>query len=83
MQLLLIHGADVNQIDDKRQTALHHATILGYTDLACMLLKKGADHRRVNTDNKVRCRSAGEQGFDCHVHRNHGLSSTILKMVPT
>ena len=53
VQLLLIHGADVNQIDEKRQTALHHATILGYTDLACLLLKKGADHRRVNTDNKV------------------------------
>ena len=43
----------MNQIDEKRQTALHHATILGYTDLACLLLKKGADHRRVNTDNKV------------------------------
>ena len=55
VQLLLIHGADVNQIDDKRQTALHHATILGRTDLACLLLKKGADHRRVNTDNKVCC----------------------------
>ena len=53
VQLLLIHGADVNQIDEKRQTALHHATILGHTDLACLLLKKGADHRRVNTDNKV------------------------------
>ena len=43
----------MNQIDEKRQTALHHATILGYTDLACLLLKKGADHRRVNTDNKA------------------------------
>lgn len=48
-----MNGADVNQLDESRQAALHHAAGLGYTDLACLLLKKCADHRQVNKDNKV------------------------------
>ncbi|KAL5263982.1 hypothetical protein ACHWQZ_G005171 [Mnemiopsis leidyi] len=73
VQLLLIHGADVNQIDDKRQTALHHATILGRTDLACLLLKKGADHRRVNTDNK--------DALDIAVAEERASLVTVLRFI--
>lgn len=73
VQLLLIHGADVNQIDEKRQTALHHATILGHTDLACLLLKKGADHRRVNTDNK--------DALDIAVAEERASLVTVLRFI--
>lgn len=42
-EFLLQNGANVNQADSHGRGPLHHATILGYTGLACLFLKRGAD----------------------------------------
>uniref|UniRef100_H0XPW6 Arf-GAP with coiled-coil, ANK repeat and PH domain-containing protein n=1 Tax=Otolemur garnettii TaxID=30611 RepID=H0XPW6_OTOGA len=42
-EFLLQNGANVNQADSAGRGPLHHATILGYTGLACLFLKRGAD----------------------------------------
>eukprot|EP00116_Pleurobrachia_bachei_P005606 sb/3465868/ len=52
VQLLLTNGAEVDLVDGVRDTALHHATRLGHTHLACLLLKRNADFTRVNTENQ-------------------------------
>lgn len=43
LQVLLSHGADVNQVDlDKGTTALHYAAIRSTTDVLQILLDHGA-----------------------------------------
>lgn len=73
VQLLVINGSDVNQLDDCRQTALHHATLLGSTDLACLLLRKGADQHRVNSDNK--------DVLDIAVQKERASLVTVLRYI--
>uniref|UniRef100_A0A7N4Q1R1 Arf-GAP with coiled-coil, ANK repeat and PH domain-containing protein n=1 Tax=Sarcophilus harrisii TaxID=9305 RepID=A0A7N4Q1R1_SARHA len=51
-EFLLQNGASVNQADNMGRSPLHHATILGYTGLACLFLKRGADLRAQDSEGK-------------------------------
>ncbi|XP_073510743.1 arf-GAP with coiled-coil, ANK repeat and PH domain-containing protein 1 [Phyllobates terribilis] len=51
-EFLLQNGASVNQVDREGRGALHHATVQGYTGLACLFLKRGADINALDSDGK-------------------------------
>ncbi|XP_040271368.1 arf-GAP with coiled-coil, ANK repeat and PH domain-containing protein 1 [Bufo bufo] len=51
-EFLLQNGASVNQVDRKGRGPLHHATLQGYTGLACLFLKRGAEINAVDSDGK-------------------------------
>ncbi|KAJ7313238.1 hypothetical protein JRQ81_004520 [Phrynocephalus forsythii] len=51
-EFLLQNGASVNQPDSRGRGPLHHATILGFTGLACLFLKRGANMSAVDADGK-------------------------------
>lgn len=39
-------------VDDDCRTALHHATLKGHTAQVCQLLKKGADYKLADSNNR-------------------------------
>uniref|UniRef100_A0A803JZ92 Arf-GAP with coiled-coil, ANK repeat and PH domain-containing protein n=1 Tax=Xenopus tropicalis TaxID=8364 RepID=A0A803JZ92_XENTR len=51
-EFLLQNGASVNQTDKDGRGPLHHATLQGYTGLACLFLKRGADINAVDNSGK-------------------------------
>ncbi|KAG9467331.1 hypothetical protein GDO78_015176, partial [Eleutherodactylus coqui] len=51
-EFLLQNGASVNQVDRNGRGPLHHATLQGYTGLACLFLKRGADINALDSDGK-------------------------------
>uniref|UniRef100_A0ABM5EJG1 Arf-GAP with coiled-coil, ANK repeat and PH domain-containing protein n=1 Tax=Pogona vitticeps TaxID=103695 RepID=A0ABM5EJG1_9SAUR len=51
-EFLLQNGANVNQPDSRGRGPLHHATVLGFTGLACLFLKRGANMNAVDADGK-------------------------------
>ncbi|XP_022980787.1 ADP-ribosylation factor GTPase-activating protein AGD3-like [Cucurbita maxima] len=53
LELLLQCGANVNAIDSRHQSALHHCIVKGKTGFAKLLLSRGADPRAVNGDGKT------------------------------
>ncbi|KAG7018400.1 ADP-ribosylation factor GTPase-activating protein AGD3 [Cucurbita argyrosperma subsp. argyrosperma] len=53
LELLLQCGANVNAIDSRHQSALHHCIVKGKTGFAKLVLSRGADPRAVNGDGKT------------------------------
>uniref|UniRef100_A0A3P9P9A1 Arf-GAP with coiled-coil, ANK repeat and PH domain-containing protein n=1 Tax=Poecilia reticulata TaxID=8081 RepID=A0A3P9P9A1_POERE len=51
-EFLLQNGANVNQADSNGRGPLHHATILGHTGLVCLFLKRGADYKARDKNEK-------------------------------
>ncbi|XP_028911162.1 arf-GAP with coiled-coil, ANK repeat and PH domain-containing protein 1 isoform X2 [Ornithorhynchus anatinus] len=51
-EFLLQNGANVNQTDSAGRGPLHHATIRGFTGLACLFLKRGAGLGVQDADGK-------------------------------
>ncbi|KAJ8416627.1 hypothetical protein AAFF_G00325050 [Aldrovandia affinis] len=51
-EFLLQNGANVNQADSNGRGPLHHGTILGHTGLVCLFLKRGADYKARDANEK-------------------------------
>lgn len=53
LELLLQYGARINTPDSRGRTSLHHCILRGRTDLAKLLLSRGADPHAVDMDGKT------------------------------
>ena len=63
VSLLLAHGADVNQADDRGETPLHAAVKCGYLHLVPMLLHAGADPNVVDREGNMPLHLAARSVF--------------------
>ncbi|XP_041695928.1 arf-GAP with coiled-coil, ANK repeat and PH domain-containing protein 2 isoform X1 [Coregonus clupeaformis] len=52
-EFLLQNAANVNQQDAQGRGPLHHATILGHTGQVCLFLKKGANQKAADIEEKT------------------------------
>ncbi|XP_035630623.1 arf-GAP with coiled-coil, ANK repeat and PH domain-containing protein 2-like isoform X4 [Oncorhynchus keta] len=52
-EFLLQNAANVNQQDAQGRGPLHHATILGHTGQVCLFLKRGANQKAADIDEKT------------------------------
>ncbi|KAK2179024.1 hypothetical protein NP493_518g01000 [Ridgeia piscesae] len=52
LEFLLINGAKLDTKDDRGQSALHHATLLGHTGQVCQLLKRNANQQAVDENGR-------------------------------
>jgi ankyrin repeat protein len=59
--VLIQNGADVNAVDEGKDTALHYAAMDGYLDVAKLLLKNGADVNAVQKDKLTALRIAASK----------------------
>ncbi len=75
LQVLLDHGAKIDQQDKDNETALHIAARCGRQQLTRILLEKGANICLKNSSN--------ESPFDLAIRRNHPeIATLIVKKLP-
>ncbi|XP_056410072.1 arf-GAP with coiled-coil, ANK repeat and PH domain-containing protein 1-like, partial [Hyla sarda] len=72
-EFLLQNGANVNQVDRDGRGPLHHATLQGYTGLACLFLKRGADSNALD--------SAGKDVLSIAIEAANADIVTLLRLV--
>ncbi len=53
VKVLIQNGADVNAVDENKQSALHHAAEYGDVELAKVLLENGADVNAIDGDENT------------------------------
>ncbi|XP_056410835.1 arf-GAP with coiled-coil, ANK repeat and PH domain-containing protein 1-like isoform X2 [Hyla sarda] len=73
IQAVLSNGANVNQVDRDGRGPLHHATLQGYTGLACLFLKRGADSNALD--------SAGKDVLSIAIEAANADIVTLLRLV--
>ena len=54
LHAMIQNGADVNAVDEDKQTALHIAACKGHVDVAKVLIQNGADVNAVIDEDEVR-----------------------------
>ena len=52
VKVLIQNGADVNAVEEYKETALHTAALNGHVDVAKVLIQNGADVNAVNQEDK-------------------------------
>ncbi len=63
LELLIAHGANVDQADKKKRTPLMIAALLNDAHAVSLLIAKGANIHLVNSENKTALDLATEKGF--------------------
>ena len=58
LEFLLLNGAKAEVKDDRGQSPLHHASMLGRTGQVCQLLKRNANQNAFDDQHRVSCADA-------------------------
>ena len=69
-KMLIQHGADVNAVDEDKETALHCCARGGYVDVARLLIQNGVDINAVENSNEetALCFAASRKHVPCVLH---------------